>query len=155
MPGSKRREAEGSGPRRRWLGGTRHGRIIGATLGFPDGSTPNLRRCFTFAVFPHGETISLGRPFRYFRRYPSGPVTKTPTKTPATPLREGYASFTDRVRRVMPLKRFLFRSPLPSDTYSRRRFLPLLPLPLQTLFLHSYVASLLVFPLPARRYLAA
>lgn len=61
-------------------------------------------------------------PFRYFRRYPSGPDTKTL----ATPLHEGNASFTDGVRRVMPLKRFLFRSPLPADTHARRSLLLLL-----------------------------
>lgn len=110
----------------RWFVATRHGRrVIRATLGFPDGPTPNLRRCFTFTVLGGARrTIWRGvpGPFRYFRRYPSGPVTKTPT----TPLHEGNASFTDGVRRVMPLKRFLFRSPLPADTYARRRSLLLL-----------------------------
>lgn len=101
-------------PRPWLLGGTRHGnRIIGATLGFPDGSTPNLRRCFTSTVLPRGIGRYLfGLPFRYFRRYPSALVTKTPE----TPLYEGYASFTDGVLRVMPLKRFLFRSPFLADT---------------------------------------
>lgn len=40
------------------------------------------------------------------------------THAPATPLVRCHTSFTDGVRRVMPLKRFLFTSPLPDDTSS-------------------------------------
>lgn len=39
----------------RWHATERSHHRIGATLGFPDGSTPNLRRCFTFTVSPYGE----------------------------------------------------------------------------------------------------
>ena len=123
---------------RRWLDGTRHGvRVIGTTPRFPDGSTPNLRRCFTFRDAAT-KANDISRPS--FSLFPALSVRPGYEDTGKRPSTRRYASFTGRVRRVMPLKRFLFRSPLSADIYAPTSFTLLLLLLLIRLlpFLSSF-----------------
>lgn len=100
----------------RWLGGTRQRDRIIASGRHSDSQTAR-HLTFDDALRSRYPRTVNDISWPYFSLFPAlsvSPVTKTPT----TPLYESYASFTDGVRRVMPLKRFLFRSPFPANTYA-------------------------------------